>query len=125
MMANINDDPMKGWKERFGDEPMKAMMEYKETKGTNSQMFKKLFRYIVGVNSESVEINMTTPVTTLRKPVADQPEMEEQEMCFWTGTPWQDKELPKPIDKDVYIVTKPPMDVFVRYHYSPRNGRHL
>ena len=29
-------------------------------------MFMKLFKYIIGVNSEATEIDMTTPVTTKR-----------------------------------------------------------
>ena len=32
-------------------------------------MFMKLFKYIIGVNSEATEIDMTTPVTTKRTKV--------------------------------------------------------
>ena len=33
-------------------------------------MFMKLFKYIIGVNSEATEIEMTTPVTTKRTKLA-------------------------------------------------------
>merc|ERR1712080_216358 len=100
--------------ERFGNDAMAAMKAMQKMKGQSSKMFKKLFRYIIGVNSQNVEIDMTRPVTTIRKPVKGSPNMEEKVMCFWTGTPWANKELPQPMDKSLFIQYRPQVDVFVR-----------
>ena len=75
-------------------------------------MFMKLFKYIIGVNSEATEIDMTTPVTTKRTKMADN--KENHQMCFWTGSEWADKELPEPIKEDVYFETREAMQVFVK-----------
>ena len=39
---------------------------------------------------------------------------EKHQMCFWTGSEWENKELPKPIKDDVYFETRKPMQVFVK-----------
>ena len=50
-----------------------------------------LSRYILGVNSEATEIEMTRPVLT--SVVATENNLVDQEMCFWLGTPWENKEV--------------------------------
>ena len=112
--VDVTEDPMKGWRERFGNDAMAAMRAKKKMKGKSSGMFMKLFRYIIGVNSQHVEIDMTRPVTTIRKPVKGNANMEVKVMCFWTGTPWAKKELPQPMDKSLFIQYRPQVDVFVR-----------
>ena len=104
---------MKGWREKFNNDAMAAMRDKKKNR-KGKGMFMKLFRYIIGVNSQNVEIDMTRPVTTIRKPVKGSPNMEEKVMCFWTGTPWANKELPQPMDKSLFIQYRPQVDVFVR-----------
>merc|ERR1711944_6908 len=76
-------------------------------------MFKKLFQYIIGVNSQQAEIKMTRPVTTIKKKVKGSSNMEMEVMCFWTGTPWANKQLPEPIDNSVFIQNRPELTVFV------------
>ena len=106
---------MENWRDDFGDDPMAAMKAMKKKSGSpSSKMFKKLFRYIVGVNSEQENIEMTRPVTTIRKMVKGRPNMELEVMCFWTGTPWAYKKLPDPIDDSVFIQNRPAITVFVR-----------
>ena len=87
-------------------------MAANKDKAPSSAMFKKLFRYIIGVNSLSAEISMTKPVSN--KIHIMEKDQHEHEMCFWLGSPWQDKELPLPIDKDVYIQKRETMEVYVR-----------
>ena len=112
--VDVSEDPMNGWREKFGNDAMAAMRAMKEMKGQSSKMFKKLFRYIIGLNSQYVEIDMTRPVTTIRKPLKGNANKEEHAMCFWTGTPWAKKELPQPTDKSLFIQYRPQVDVFVR-----------
>ena len=51
MEISSSEDPYKGWKETYDGNALAAMGANK--KAPSSQMFQKLFRYIVGVNSES------------------------------------------------------------------------
>ena len=81
-------------------------------KGEKKGMFMKLFKYILGVNIEATEIEMTTPVTTKRTKMALN--REKHQMCFWTGSEWEKKELPKPIKDDIHFETREPMQVFVK-----------
>ena len=99
-----------------------------------------LSRYILGVNSEATEIEMTRPVLT--SVVATENNLVDQEMCFWLGTPWENKEVnnniifsylvntknkkimiqaPQPIDKSVTIQEKPSMI----FYASTFNGQML
>ena len=50
-----------------------------------------MFRYILGVNQEAVEIEMTRPVPTSVIPAENN--LVDQEMCFWLGTPYESKEV--------------------------------
>ena len=50
-----------------------------------------LSRYILGVNTAATEIEMTRPVLT--SVVATENNLVDQEMCFWLGTPWENKEV--------------------------------
>jgi hypothetical protein len=113
-MVDVNDDPLENWREDFGDDPMAAMRARKKLNRPSSKMFKKLFRYIIGVNSEQEEIKMTRPVTTIRKKVKGSSNMEMEVMCFWTGTPWENKKLPDPMDDSVFLQNRPELTVFVR-----------
>jgi len=107
-------DPMNGWQDKFDNDPLAAMAAskngQKKDKAPRNKMFMKLFKYILGVNAESAEIEMTTPVPTSHSGTVD---LEDQEMCFWLGSPWQASDPPSPIDKDVYVVKRPKMTVFV------------
>lgn len=94
---------------------MEAMREVKkqEKREEKVNMFRKLFKYIIGVNTEAAEIEMTRPVTTKRTRLVLN--REKHEMCFWTGSEWENRQLPKPIKDDVYIQNREPLQVFVRY----------
>jgi len=88
-------------------------MASKEGKAYKSRaMFMKLFRYIVGVNEDTEEIDMTRPVTT--KWSEEGKEVASAEMCFWAGPEWQKKDLPKPLDESIYVQNRPEMIVYVR-----------
>ena len=114
-MVDTANDPMENWREEFGNDPMAAMRAMKKKKKSpSSKMFKKLFRYIIGVNSEQENIEMTRPVTTIRKAVKGRSDMELEVMCFWTGTPWENRKVPDPMDNSVFIQNRPELTVFVR-----------
>ena len=51
-----------------------------------------VYRYILGVNQEAVEIEMTRPVPTSVIQVEDS-NFVDQEMCFWLGSPYESKEV--------------------------------
>jgi len=118
--VDLTQDHMKGWQDKFENGMMAMIWKMQNKKNKNveadasSIMFDKLFKYIIGVNSAAEQIAMTAPVTTYRTQIDNNPNMEKQEMCFWTGTPWEDKELPEPINEDVYLQDRESMDVFVR-----------
>ena len=105
---------MKNWQEDFDNDPMAAWRAKKKLKMPSSKMFKKLFRYIIGVNSQQANIEMTRPVTTIRQKVKGSNRLEVEVMCFWTGSPWEYKELPEPMDNSVFIQNRPEITVFVR-----------
>jgi len=109
----ISEDPYQDWQSSYPS-GMQAMMQInrEEKKKGNKGMFKKLYQYILGVNSLAEEIEMTSPVTTVRTPLSRN--RERHEMCFWTGKPWENRELPEPLKPDVYIQEREAMQVFVR-----------
>jgi len=115
-VKNTDEDPYEDWRQRFDGDGRRAMMQIsaeEKRKGKQKKgMFMRLFKYILGVNSEATEIDMTTPVTTKRTKLALN--REKHQMCFWTGSEWANKELPKPIKDDVYFETRKPMQVFVK-----------
>ena len=50
-----------------------------------------VYRYILGVNQEAVEIEMTRPVPTSIIPVENN--LVDEEMCFWLGTPYESEDV--------------------------------
>merc|ERR1711936_212583 len=77
-------------------------------------MFQKLFNYITGSNSENINIDMTTPVSTKWQngQITDGSSIEH-EMCFYLNKAHQNNP-PKPTSSDVYIVTRPAMTIYTR-----------
>lgn len=110
---DLDDDPYRNWRNRFpnGREAMREIAKEQKRKDKET-MFRKLFKYIVGVNKEAWEIDMTRPVTTKRTRLVLN--REKHEMCFWAGSEWANRQLPEPINDEVYIKTRDPMQVFVR-----------
>jgi len=115
-------DPMNGWQQKFNNNPLAAMAASKnakkEDRAPRNKMFMRLFKYILGVNSEGQEIDMTTPVPTTHFARLSQDgdvveDLEDQEMCFWLGQEWQDKPAPQPIKEDVYVTEKQKLTVYV------------
>ena len=78
-----------------------------------SEMFKKLYKYIVGVNEDAEEIEMTRPVTTKMTP-QKRSRVYDEEMCFWLGSDFDRKTPPKPLDRKVSIKEKDEMTFYVR-----------
>ena len=74
-------------------------------------MFRTLFEYIAGANSENENIDMTTPVSTKWK------KDELHEECFYLNNEHQ-ANPPKPTSPDVYIVTRPAMTIYTRFVLS-------
>ena len=112
--VDISYDPMKNWQNDFDNDPMAAWRAKKKLKMPSSKMFKKLFRYIIGVNSQQANIEMTRPVTTIRQKVKGSQRLEVEVMCFWMGSEWQNKEVPEPIDNSIFVQERPELTVFVR-----------
>ena len=50
------------------------------------------YRYIVGVNQDAIEIEMTRPVPIKVTPMKTSPKID-YEMCFWLGTPYESQEV--------------------------------
>ena len=53
---------------------------------------------------------MTSPVT--RKRIIKSDNLEDVEMCFWTGSPWENEDLPKPLKSDVYLQNREDLYVY-------------
>jgi len=119
-LTNVDpmEDPMRNWQENY-DTAREAMQGKNWKKGPSSKMFMKMFKYILGVNKDATEIEMTRPVLT--SVLATENNLVDQEMCFWLGTPWENKEAPQPIDKSVTIQEKPSMI----FYASTFNGQML
>ena len=108
-----DDDPYKGWQEMYDGDGIAALVANKDNNSPASKIFKRLYRYIVGVNNGSYEIQMSMPMVDHRVPVEGE-EVIKHELCFWTGNEWLNKKLPDPIDENVYIKEKEYFDMFVR-----------
>merc|ERR1712241_1171047 len=80
---------------------------------TTTECFKN-FNYITGSNSENINIDMTTPVSTKWQngQITDGSSIEH-EMCFYLNKAHQNNP-PKPTSSDVYIVTRPAMTIYTR-----------
>merc|ERR1739838_87215 len=89
----ITNMARKGWKSR-----------------PSSIMFKRLFRYISGVNKEQTEVEMTVPVVTTMKLLDDSKIFKQ--MCFYLPKEHQ-ASPPTPVDEAVTIETKKEMTVYV------------
>merc|ERR1712241_907876 len=68
-------------------------------------MFNKLFNYITGSNSENINIDMTTPVST---------KWQNGEVTDGSLIEHDQNNPPKPTSPDVYIVTRPAMTIYTR-----------
>ena len=69
-----------------------------------------VFRYISGVNKEQEEVEMTVPVLSRMKMLADG--MVNKQMCFYLNKKHQ-ANPPTPVDPDVKIEQNEEMTVFV------------
>jgi len=124
-------DPLAGLTFKSVQDALEVMQSRRWNKLPTSKMFKKLFKYISGVNDRTEEINMTRPVTTLhhveRRDYLGN--VEIQEMCFYLPSKYQPGHLhkeagpsprhaalepPQPLDHSVFIHTRPEMEVYVR-----------
>lgn len=108
---NNGDDPFDGWRERFRGDG-RAAMENSEDLDKANKMFQRLFRYIIGVNSESKVIPMTKPVVDHRVNLPG--DRTKHELCFWSGTKYTTTELPEPTDEEVYFVPMQAQVVFIK-----------
>lgn len=110
------DDPFLGWKEKFNNDGLKATTRNPNISSANV-MFNTLFRYILGVNTESTTIPVTKPIIQKRLKVRAEPSPKGEEwiheMCFWAGTEYANKKLPGVVEDNLDIVESEPFSAFV------------
>merc|ERR1712142_459430 len=116
--------------------PFTIMNSRRFQKTPQSIMFRRLFKYISGVNQEGKEIAMTRPVSSLHKVVREDSlgNLEMMLMCFYLPSEYQPEHshphkerkpapqarhasisAPAPMeDSRVEILTRPEIDVYVR-----------
>jgi len=109
--------------------PWTILQSRRFQKTPNTVMFRRLFRYISGVNQQGEEIEMTTPVSTLHKIIKEdrQGEIELHMMCFYLPEKYQTGSqveatarqapvpAPQPMEDSLVILhTRPSMTVYVR-----------
>merc|ERR1712168_661804 len=80
-------------------------------KRPSSVMFKRLFRYISGVNEERQEIEMTIPVLSKITP-NQETKMMKNRMCFYLDSAAQ-AAPPTPEEETVYVYNNKPLTVAV------------
>jgi len=110
-----HDDPFKGWRKEFNNDGNKATSDNPNI-GTANIMFNRLFRYILGVNTELVTIPITVPIVQKRTPEQGKPgpsQFWKHEQCFWAGSDYSSKELPGVLDDKTYIVKTDPFSAYV------------
>jgi len=109
--------------------PWTILQSRRFQKTPQTLMFRRLFRYISGVNQQQEEIEMTTPVSTLRKIVRQdrEGEIELHLMCFYLPEKYQTGSqvestarhaahpAPQPMEDSLVLLhTRPSMTVYVR-----------
>jgi len=107
------NDPMNDWQENFNNNPFLAMSSSDWEKTPSSKMFKTLYKYIIGLNEDNKEIEMTRPVINKMIPQRRTRKYDE-EMCFWLGPDYDRREPPRPIDRKVDIKELDEMTIYVR-----------
>ncbi|XP_033750423.1 heme-binding protein 2-like [Pecten maximus] len=78
----------------------------------NSQMFNKLFKYISGQNAMNQKIPMTAPVLKRHVPGAT-PQAPSTHIMYFMVPHDMQVSTPAPTDPSVYLVSLPPMVVYV------------
>ena len=138
MELSSSEDPYKDWRQIYDNNALRAMND-KNNEAPSSKMFMKLFRYIVGVNSEgkvswsickfslilfsqyllfyavrslAQNIEMTAPVTNKILEM-DGGDKYRDEMCFWLGSAYDTADPPNPLDDDLFIQNRESMEFFV------------
>lgn len=106
-------DSFFNWRKTFDNDGHKATSEQPATANV---MFKRLFGYILGVNTESTTVPVTKPIIQRRTPekshIGPEP-LWKHELCFWAGSEYSRKELPGVLDDKIYIVKTAPFSAFV------------
>lgn len=85
--------------------------DWKDT--PSSKMFKTLYKYLIGLNEDNKEIEMTRPVINKMIPQRRTRKYDE-EMCFWLGLDYDRREAPRPSDRKVNIKELDEMTFYVR-----------
>ena len=107
-------DPMNNWQTIYDNNPFMAMSKSAWERKPMNKMFMRLYKYIIGLNEDNIEIDMTRPVTT-KMTQQRRSRTYDEEMCFWLGSKYnQDRDPPRPIDRQVTIEERQEMTFFVR-----------
>ena len=107
-------DPMNNWQTKYDNNPFMAMSKPAWERQPMNKMFMRLYKYIIGLNEDNIEIDMTRPVTT-QMTQQRRSRTYDEEMCFWLGSKYdQDRDPPRPIDRQVTIEERPEMTFYVR-----------
>jgi len=107
-MNDTDDDPLDGWREKYDGDPFKVFQSSAWGKSPFKKMFFRLLGYIKGQNEETRKIEMTKPVTVRHE------KKKTLEMCFWVGSKWEDKDMPRPEDERVYFQEMKDIVVYIR-----------
>lgn len=110
------EDPFFEWREKYGNNGLKAITKVNDVSNANN-MFNTLFRYILGVNTESITIPVTKPIIQKRLRVSADPSSKGEkfvhEMCFWAGSEYASKEMPGAVEENLFIIESKPFSAYV------------
>ena len=107
-------DPMNNWQTMYDNNPFMAMSKTAWKRRPMNKMFMRLYKYIIGLNEDNIEIDMTRPVTT-KMIQQRRSRTYDEEMCFYLGSKYdQDRDPPRPIDRQVMIEERQEMTFYVR-----------
>jgi len=96
----LSEDSLNDWREKYDNNPYRAMFA-RQDGDPIKDTFSELFKFIVGVNTEGEEIDMTAPVVMEFRETGNEDEVA-MSMCFWLGSEHQ-TDPPQPLNDKIYI----------------------
>ena len=110
---NVEDEGQMEIPENMDEKRLKKWVKtYMKNKyKPSNRMFKRLFGYIKGSNSQKQKISMTVPVLSKIFPVTGA--SVKKEMCFYLPEQFQDNP-PEPTNKEIWVKEHPEIVVYVK-----------